>query len=82
MQLDSGRVDSAEAIEGLIGPHSPISLSVGLIQTISRSKAQGLAERFARINKTATPALRAGGPSRHVVATRTDNAAPVLDQSR
>ena len=59
MQLDSGRVDSAEAIEGLIGPHSPISLSVGLIQTISRSKAPGLAGRFARINKTATPALRA-----------------------
>ncbi|MDZ4851085.1 MAG: PVC-type heme-binding CxxCH protein [Pirellulaceae bacterium] len=58
IQLDPGRKDSIDALQLLIGPQSPSSLSVGLIQTISKSKADGLIKYLLRINAAATPELR------------------------
>jgi putative membrane-bound dehydrogenase-like protein len=58
IELDPGRLETAETIAGLIGPQSPGSLSVGLIQAMSQTKAPGLADRYLEINETATPGLR------------------------
>ncbi|MGB7329464.1 MAG: PVC-type heme-binding CxxCH protein [Rubripirellula sp.] len=57
--MDPARPSSADAIEAIIGPQSPPRLSVGLVQTLSKTKAPGLADRYRRINRTATPDLRA-----------------------
>lgn len=58
IRLDPSRLESVDALERLVGPQSPASLSIGLIQAMNQSKGDGLAERFVRINQTATPALR------------------------
>ncbi len=57
--MDPNRESSADALEASIGPQSPPSLSTGLVQALSQSKAPGLAKRYRRISDTATPDLRA-----------------------
>ena len=58
MALDPVRPESANAIQDAIGPQSPVSLSVGLVQAISLSKATGLSDRYLEITETATPEIR------------------------
>ena len=82
MRLDSGRVDSAEAIEGLIGPALTL-------QSVCRSDPNDQPIKGGRTRRAVCShqqdrhtCTSSGSPSCHVVATSTDNATPVLDQSR
>jgi uncharacterized protein len=56
--MDAGRPESADAVEQMIGPQSSPELSKNLIETLGRSKAAGLAQRYLRLNESASPDLR------------------------